>query len=214
MHNSFKALFIVVFALSLSACATINPNASTANEIRYAPAIDTTYDEVSNNITDSIGINVRWGGEIIRSKKVGDKTELTVFSHPLSNDGRPVPWSDKEFSNGRFIVEVDDYDHSLIRKYLTIFGTVPGEKTLTNGPKSIVVPVITAIESKEWLPEASNDKRGIAYYSLGHGSRHFSRFGRFGNRSFSRFDRNYYGHGFRSGSRFGSRGFFGRRGFH
>jgi len=226
MFNSLKLLSSLAMLLSLSACASLGTASNAPAEIRYAPAIDTSYREVSENIKESIGVNVRWGGEIIDSKRVGELTELTVFAHPLSKDGRPAPWSDKEFSNDRFIVAVKEQKETLLRKYVTVYGQVSGEKELVNGPRSITVPIITAIESKEWNPKVSNDRRGVAYYNLGHSTGHFrsfghrnsfGRFSKFGHRGFSRFgNRGFgkFGHRFRSGNRFGRRGFFSRGRFH
>ncbi len=216
-----KAFSLLCVALSLSACATTTPRSSIANEIRIAPSIDTSYEEVSRNIKENLGLKVRWGGEIVNTKKVGDLTELTVFAHPLSEDGRPLPWSDKNFVNGRFIVQVEDHKQTLIRKYVTVYGEVAGSKTLVNGPKSTLIPVVNAIESKEWKPEASNDKRGIAYHSRGHHSGRFNSINRFNrHRSFGHFGRSSYGLGFRSFNRFdrfnrfGSKRFFSRGRFH
>lgn len=241
MFNSFKVLSVAMLALGLSACAS-TPNSSASNSTRGAQVTDTSYIKVSENIEENIGLNVRWGGEIISSKKVGNATEFLVFSHPLSKDGRPAPWSDDNFVNGRFIVKVNGNQATPSPKYLTVYGEVSGEKTLVHGSNTKIVPVISAVESKEWNATDSinnqeiasiNNRRSVRtnnfnsfdrfdnrgfnrFNSLGFSRFSNNSFGRFGNRSFSRFGNRGFGRFSNRGfSRFGNRGFsrFGNRGF-
>lgn len=210
MHKLTKLLTSIALAITLSACASVQQKGQLPQSLSVAPAIDVSYSEVNKNIPENIGLNVRWGGQIIGARKVGDVTELTVFSYPLSKEGRPIPLSDKEFDGGRFIVEVGDYDSNNSAGYLTVYGQISGQKTLVNGPRSLVIPVVTAVDSTAWEKEASRDRRGIAYYSLGLSTGHFNSYYGYGNRGFARFGLSsgyysYNGLGFRSRSRLGRR---------
>ena len=224
MNKSIKLFSSLALALTLAACGSAHHKQPESEKVSFAPAIDVAYNEVNQNINDNIGLYVRWGGQIISSEKVGDVTQLTVFNYPLSADGRPVlSPSENEFNGGRFIVEVSDYDEESTPRLLTVYGQVSGEKTLVNGPKTLTIPVITAVNSQEWNSENVRDQRGVAYYDLGYSTGHFNSFNRFGFRGFNRFNRvgfnrfnrfnRFSRFGFRKGGRFGHRNSFyrGRR---
>lgn len=230
MIKSTKIISSVVLALALSACASTSPKIQISENLAVAPAIDVPYNEVNKNINGNIGVNVRWGGEIVRSRKVGDMAELTILSTQLDNNSQPIPRSVDDFADRRFIVIVPEHDNTLLRQYFTVFGSVSGERTLVNGPRTKVIPVITAIETMAWDPKASSRKSSLAHSKLDRRSRHYNSFNQFNNRgftsfnnfgrfssfghfnSFSRFNglgRSRFNRGFRSSSRFGRGSFFG-----
>ncbi len=225
MHSYIKLLASIAAAFSLSACTTTGSKVALSENLSIAPAIDVAYSEVIENIPENIGVNVRWGGRILGSKKVGDHTELTVSASPLGDDSRPIQKSSDGFKGGRFIVVVPQQERTLITKYITVYGKVDDQRTLVNGPKTQVIPVVTAIETQDWAPEAREPVRGNAFYSLGYHTGHFNSFRgfshrSFGHRGFGRFARSYhrqnFGYGYRYNrndffnSRFGRAGFFSR----
>lgn len=236
MIKSTKIISSIVLALALSACASTSPKVQLSQNLGTPPAIDVAYSDVVNDIKANIGLNVRWGGEVVGSRKVGEVTELTVLSSKLDRDSRPIPRSIDDFADRRFIITVADYEKTLLRQYVTVFGPVTGERTLVNGPRTKVIPVVAAIETMPWDPKASNSRRNLAHSKFDHRGRHFNSFSRFDNRGFSRFGhfnrfgssnrfrtfgrfnrfsrfdgfgRNRFGRGFRSGSRFGGSAFYG-----
>lgn len=226
-----NTILVIALGVVLSGCATSkvksNNDDQLSSNILYAPAIDVPYSEVSANIEQSIGTDVRWGGRVIESEVIGESTvRLTVFAYPLSNEGRPIRTSGANEDGGRFIVdltegfvqEVDFQDH-----LVTFYGDVSSGLTISNGNRSKTIPVINAQELVDWnmVDEGrryARDRRGNSYYSLGYRGGHFGypyygggsfRSG-FGHSSFGFFSR---GHRF-GGSSFGrGRGFSRGRGF-
>lgn len=208
MHKSTKLFSSIALAITLSACGSVAHKRQLSENLIFAPAIDVPYSEVNKNIKDNLGLHVRWGGQVISVENVGDITELTVFGYPLSKDGKPIQSSDKDFNGGRFIVEVKDYNEKSTPRFLTVYGQVTGEKILVNGPKTMTIPILTAIDSKEWNRDPSADRRGIAYYSLGYSTGHFNSFNGYGHRGYWGNSYGYDGHGFRSRNRFNNRASF------
>lgn len=175
--RSVKAFAIAILLLSLGACTTTGKSSQSGAkpplEISYAPAIDVSYEEVVNRLKAHIGVKVRWGGQIIGSEDVDDLTRLTVIAYPLNAQGRPDRNANNDFAAGRFIVETKNFDAGKESRFLTVYGQITGEGVLTNGKLEKVIPVVTAIESKQWN---STERRYIArtgrhlpYNGLGYG---------------------------------------------
>ena len=239
--NIFKNTFLVLmFGLVLSGCATTAQKAQKANgnngpqlssKIIYAPAIDVPYAEVTADIKQNIGTDVRWGGQVIESEVVDESTvRLTVFAYPLSEEGRPIKSANVKNTGGRFIVDLTDgfaQEIDFRGHFVTFYGGVASSLTVSNGNRKKDIPIITAEELVDWnmVDESRNyvdDRRGNSYYSLGYRKGHFgyARYpyyggfrGRFSSFGFGHFSRgSYYG-----GRSFGRIGFgrsgFGRGGF-
>jgi len=80
-------------------------NDTLAPNIAFAPSIDITYQQVSNNISHNIGSNVRWGGQVIDSVMTDPSTmRLTVIASQLSTEGRPSVIEQNLNSSHRFKV--------------------------------------------------------------------------------------------------------------
>jgi len=191
----------------------ISPN------ISLAPAIEASYDQVRSDLNKHLGVNVRWGGQIIESQKLDKLTRVTLFAYPLDDQGKPS--AQQAVSGNVFVV---DFDKSTRRKnlavgsFITVYGTVDGGLKITNGPLETLVPVLVSQEVKKWKSRqiagfdrrrnSVTSQRARYYNSLGFADSRFgfsnSRFGftnsRFGN---SRFGFGSNRIGFR-GSRFGS----------
>ena len=83
-------LFLLVSLLAVGACAT-SPQ-----------VVDTgpTPSDVARNGT--IGSSVHWGGQIVKTKNLSDRTLVEVLAFPLDSEGRPAV---DQAPQGRFIVE-------------------------------------------------------------------------------------------------------------
>lgn len=234
--NIFKNTFLVLISsVVLSGCATTaqkvsdnNQGAQLSSKIIYAPAIDVPYAEVTADIEQNIGTDVRWGGQVIESEVVDESTvRLTVFAYPLSEEGRPVKSVNVKNTGGRFIVELTDgfaQEVDFNGHFVTFYGGVASSLTVSNGNRKKDIPIITAEELVDWnmVDESRNyadDRRGNAYYSLGYRKGHFgSRYPYYGRSYYRGFGSRFssFGH-FSRGSYYGGRSFgrigFGRGGF-
>ena len=91
MNRNIKSLALAGLLLSLTACASTGSKSSLSPQISYAPAIDVSYNDVVKNVPEHVGVNVRWGGQIIAAEnpKSGAKTRLTLLAYPLKANGKP-----------------------------------------------------------------------------------------------------------------------------
>lgn len=214
-----KVLPIIVLGIVLTGCASTQNKPvvqEVPSKISFAPAIDVTYAEVTANIEQNIGTDVRWGGQVIESEALDESTvRLTVFAYPLSNHGRPIKTGQVDADGGRFIVDLTDgfaQEANFDGHFVTFYGGVTSLVMLTNGNRQKSFPVINAQELVDWnmVDESSrqyaNDRRGNSYYSLGLKTGHFGYPYSFGH---SRFGRSHSSFGFfsRGHSSFGNRGF-------
>ena len=222
--------------LVLSGCASTgvhNKQVSDVKEassrISFAPAIDVSYSEVASDIKQNVGVNVRWGGQVIDSVVIDESTtRLTVYSYPLDSEGRPFESKSVQQKSGRFVVELTDgfaKESSFNGRFLTFYGGVVGESLVTNGNRQKAIPVVNAEELVDWneIDDSQRNvrnRRGNAFYGLGYSTGHFGYRSRFGSSYYggSRFGygRSYYGNGYSSFyySRGRGRSFRGFRGRH
>ena len=206
---------LLVLNPAMAKTKAISPN------ISHAPAIEASYDQVRSDLNKHLGVNVRWGGQIIESQKLDKLTRVTLFAYPLDAQGKPS--AQQAVSGNVFVV---DFDKSTSRKnlsvgsFITVYGTVDGGLKITNGPLETLVPVLVSQEVKKWKSRqiagfdrrrnSVTSQRARYYNSLGFSDRRFgfsnSRFG-FNNSRFafrgSRFGKSRFGFG---SSRFGFRG--------
>jgi len=204
MNLLIKIISTITLVVSVSACAPTSSKTKLSENLSIAPAIDISYSEVNENIEDNIGLNVRWGGKVISSKIIEGKVELTIIANKLNHDSRPIAKSADDSGDERFIVILPKYKQPLLNNYLTVFGQVTGERSLVNGPRIRIIPVVTAIETKEWNSVSLNKDNLLrnsytnnsASYINYFGGLHNRKYSRFGN--FSRFDRfsRFKGYGF------------------
>jgi starvation-inducible outer membrane lipoprotein len=175
--TAVKAVTVAALLISLGACAATGKSSPGETqlplEISYAPAIDVSYQEVLKRLKEHIGVKVRWGGQVIGSENVNYLTRFTVIAYPLNAQGRPDRRANGDGATDRFIVETKNLDAGKESRFVTVYGTIAGEEVLTNGKLEKVIPVVTAIESKEW---SDSDRRYIArtgrhlpYNGLGYG---------------------------------------------
>jgi len=194
MTRITKVLSVLALGAILTGCASSgskykqsHQQAQVPPQIHFQPAIDVPYKDVVKNIDDNIGVNVRWGGQVISGEQVDESTtRLTIFVHPLTDNGRPISVGKSNLDGGRFVVDLKDglaEGVAFDGHFVSFYGTVSGEKVLRNGNKEITIPVVEAIELVDWdMVDRQNyakDRRGNAYYSLGYRTGHFYYPGRY-----------------------------------
>ncbi|MEM7359607.1 MAG: Slp family lipoprotein [Pseudomonadota bacterium] len=204
----------LLLLLALSACASTSSYKPTSAQIKHAPAIDVSYDEVEGRVNEHLGVNVRWGGQVIAAEELQDKSRLTVVAYPLQENGKPDRKAAKEFENNQFIVETESLDRDLENRFITVYGPISGEETLSNGNLQRVIPIVAAVDTKEWNKTHRRSYVHDHHYQPYHGLGLHYGFG------YSRYP--YYGSNYRFGVthryypyRYAGRGFrISRRGFH
>lgn len=172
MTNFTRGLFSIGMILLLTGCASSNHQSRIPNQIAIAPAIDVAYDDVIKNLPNHIGVNVRWGGQIIGVEDAGNSARLTVLAYPLNSKGQPNHQRGEGFVGGRFIVETTSFDSENNNRFITVYGRISDREILKNGHLSQSIPVVTALESKEWTEHDrryARDRIRLPYNGLGFG---------------------------------------------
>jgi starvation-inducible outer membrane lipoprotein len=172
MTNFTKASFCISAILLLTGCASSNHQSRVPDQITIAPAIDVTYDDVIKNVPNHVCVNVRWGGQIIGVEDAGSPTRLTVLAYPLNRKGQPNNQRGEDFVGGRFIIETTAFDSEKNNRFVTVYGRISDKEVLKNGHLTQTIPVVTAIESKEWTEHDrryARDRIRLPYNGLGFG---------------------------------------------
>ncbi len=113
-----------------------------------------TLDIVQSRPEQFTGKRVLWGGTIIGTDNLEDKSEVEVLESSLGYDDRP----EDGVSRGRFIIESKQFLDSNVykaNKLITVAGTVKGVEVRKIGKTDYAYPIITPIEMKlsEQLPK-------------------------------------------------------------
>jgi outer membrane lipoprotein len=138
----------------LSACNTL-PDA-----INRVPENNLQLRNVVNNVDNSIGRQIRWGGEIINISHDNGLSTIEIKQFPLTGYGFPLT---NISSQGRFIVQSDQiFDPELYQEGLliTFSGTIISEVKKRANNKDYYFPIITITDSKLWPYKVS---KGRAY---------------------------------------------------
>jgi len=124
---------------------------------------------------------------------------MTVFSHPLTNDGRPLKQKTVAANGGRFIVELKDStakDIDFKGRFITLYGGITSKLVIKNGEFETTIPVINAQELVDWnrvdqIRSYAKNLRSRAYYGRSYGY-----YGPSYGRGFFRFKNSHYSFGF------------------
>lgn len=172
MTYTTRVLLLTAALLTLSGCASNASQSKPSQQISIAPAINVPYRDVVKNVPDHLGVKVRWGGQIIAAESMENATRLTVLAFPLNANGQPVLEHVEGFAGGRFIVETDAFDSKRESRFLTVFGQISDKETLKNGKFTKTIPVVTALEIKEWSESDqpyAHQRHRLPYNGLGFG---------------------------------------------
>ncbi len=143
------ALLCSALVASLTACAT-KPvfNVDSIDVLSQTPNnIVNATNEASGEVPAG---NVIWGGVIVSSHNLSDRTQLEILSYPLSQTQRPI--IDKK-PTGRFLIqsagylELASYQQG---RLVTVLGTVQDVTQGTVGESTYQYPTITSNELHLW----------------------------------------------------------------
>jgi outer membrane lipoprotein len=139
-----RLTLLLALLLLLTACAS-------------GPAFDTggvdhvlTPRDVAARPQLATGKHVQWGGLILSTTNLQDRTRVEVLAYPL--DARARPHSEGE-PTGRFILEQDGYLEPATYtegRQVTVVGTVTGTRSGRVGESDYVYPLIDARHLHLW----------------------------------------------------------------
>ena len=152
MHR-FRLLFPLGL-LALAAC-----NAMTPRPLRVEDRV-ADISPAEARIAGRTNVPVRWGGRIVETRPMGDRTCFAIVGSALSAGARPRHMTDQGF--GRFIACAPGfYDPVLYLKNreLTIVGTITGYERAQVGEYAYLMPRVSASSVYLWPHAPSMDPR-------------------------------------------------------
>ena len=154
---------LALITLLLGACAG-SPDYS-----RYGADSTITPQGVSAQPQLSSGQQVLWGGVIMKTVNLKDRTQVEVLAYPLDSSERPQIDS---VAQGRFILEQAGYLEPATyanQRQITVVGTVSGTLPGRVGNADYNFPLVTATQHKLW-PKYRGETRPNIHFGVGVGS--------------------------------------------
>lgn len=145
------SLFILIL-LALNACAT-SPN---YDDKKFKENI--TPQKVVENFTGFKNANVLWGGIIISSSNLKDRTQLEVLGYPLQSDQKPDVTKNPL---GRFLVLKDQYLETIDYaqgRLITLTGHIVKTHLGEIGSALYTYPVVQADQIYLWPKDDSSNQ--------------------------------------------------------
>lgn len=144
-----------IIMLSLSSLVLVSCAASKPPEILQLPASTHILPLDSDNLQNSIGQTVRWGGLIIETKNNKDSAQVIILGYPLSTQARPSTYG--KSSTRRFIAKFNHYiepgDYSVNRE-ITIIGQLDHIEESKVDDFNYQYPVVTVEKHALWEKQA------------------------------------------------------------
>jgi len=143
-------VFLVCCAVLLSSCATPPFNTEEAS-------VQLTPEQVKNEPDLAKG-TVIWGGVIVSSVNLVDRTQFEVLAYPLDKRQRPI---NTAASLGRFLLQSPDYietQNYAPGREVTAIGTLQGVTKGEVGEASYDYPTVTINDVHLWHPDNSHEK--------------------------------------------------------
>jgi outer membrane lipoprotein len=115
------------------------------------------------------GKTVLFGGDIIETKNLSDKTLITVLQRPLGTRDRPAAG---DVSEGRFIIQAPGFLDPAIYspgRQMTVAGKVVGKEVRPLGEIQYTYPLIEKRELYLWPEEKSEPEESKVHFGVGIG---------------------------------------------
>ncbi|MBI4772638.1 MAG: Slp family lipoprotein [Deltaproteobacteria bacterium] len=129
---------------------------------------DGTALDVQQSPKEFMGRVVLWGGRIIETRVLKERTDVYVLQQPLDLDDRPLSSDDYL---GRFIVRSPELlDPAVFNKDLmvSVVGTLMDGEVSNIGEREYIYPVIEPKEVKVWEPK--QDATPMFHFGFGFGT--------------------------------------------
>lgn len=134
--------------LHMAGCATPSPFA-TALRIQADPEL--TPERVVADYPKIRGRAVLWGGRILESRNLADRTEITVLAFPIDSSG--APQTEDDVVIGRFVAVQSGYLETLLYtpgREITVYGQVRETHDAVLGENRYQIPVVTVMQIHLW----------------------------------------------------------------
>ena len=144
-NNMFSLFLAMAVMLLLAGCAHVISKQALTEVDRNA-----TFAQVVNAPDAYVGKTVLFGGDIIETKNLPDKTVIAVLQRPLSRRGQPAGG---DVSEGRFIIQTPGFLDPAIYspgRQVTVAGKVLGKEVYPMGEIKYAYPVIEKRELFLW----------------------------------------------------------------
>ena len=159
------SLYVLPVVLLLSACAITHTFHAHGVDHSLSPQDVVTSPQLAT------GKQVQWGGILLSTTRLEDRTQVEVLAYPLDSNGRPQ--SDED-SLGRFVLERDGHlDPATYAegRRITAVGTVTGTRAGQVGGSDYTYPVIRARVFYLWPTGREDDGVSVGgYIGIGVGS--------------------------------------------
>jgi outer membrane lipoprotein len=163
-NKGFPLLCAMVAVLLLAGCAHV-----ISKEVLQDVDASVNFVQLSKDPEAYTGKTVLFGGDVIETQNLSDKTLIVVLQHPLGSRGEP---SAGDVSEGRFIITtsgfLDPAIYSPGRK-ITVAGTVAGKEVRPLGEIAYTYPIIEKRELYLWPEEEAVSDEPDVHFGLGIG---------------------------------------------
>jgi len=136
----------IIILVFLTGCSVISKSIrSEVDRTITLPMVQANPDAFKNK-------KVIWGGIVLSSKNLAEKTVIEVLQTPLDRSDRVT---DKEKSLGRFLVESSVYMDTFLYKTgkeITVAGVIKGATIQKIGERDYIYPVIEPIQMRVFEP--------------------------------------------------------------
>ncbi|MBE9537234.1 MAG: Slp family lipoprotein [Proteobacteria bacterium] len=140
-----RLICLLLLGTGLSGCAP-----ALFRDIRKEITPNVTVGQVASDPATFIGKKVLWGGVIVRSENMADKTILEVIEAPLTRYARPA---NLDRSGGRFIIEHEGFLDIAVYaegRVITVAGEILGTREGKIGERNYTFPLLRDIKLHLW----------------------------------------------------------------
>jgi outer membrane lipoprotein len=163
-HHVLSYILAMAAMLLLAGCAHV-----ISKEVLQEVDMSLTFAHVSKDPDAYTGKIVLFGGDVIETQNLSDKTLIVVLQRPLGSRGEPGAG---DVSEGRFIIQTPEFlDPAIYRsgRKLTVAGMVAGKEVRPLGEITYAYPVIEKRELYLWPEEQSASDEPKVHFGFGIG---------------------------------------------
>lgn len=150
LFSKIPQLLLLISVVAISGCRTPPLNTEQVS-VRLSP------EQVKEEPETAKG-TVIWGGVIVSSVNLVDRTQFEILAYPLDRNQRPAT---SRKSLGRFLLQSPDYietENYAPGRELTAIGTLQGVTKGEVGEASYDYPTVTINDVYLWHPDNSHER--------------------------------------------------------